>query len=505
MTTALEMEDDSNKERQQAELLDKIHSLSDLELAVLLSLIAREHCLISTEPDFVQDLSKELCLTAVKTFGLTPVIVPCHSQMTLDEFAAALLVPVTPPSSPQPNNNNNNNNNNQQNYHSHRSVPSGSGSYFSSKPNNVVPGSSSSAHPPPASQQQQQQQPPATQIANVVLAQNLDHAPRAVQIQALELLRTRRLFTRTSVQAAPKQFLFVAVVGAESGGQARVTHHLNDFLYLAHWHDSEDGFAYLEEQAEQEVWAGNSRMGMGMGMGMGIAGMGNNDNTNGNGEDEDESPYIKAGTGIDIDADRTSIDSGSSVVKRGVGSMANSGLIHESYHSALSGPLAASRHGALGAPVNLSPQFTFHSNDPTAVNATESGPPLFSESEIAHLANLAQNSVSVDIDVRRYQMNIVAFLRMHRAVNGGITPQATKHFEQLMRSLAPLHGLDFVTPALVGLAAKKVYLHRIEIVTPERERSMQWGSELAAVEAMLEGVGPEEVIEDVLGMVAVPQ
>lgn len=488
MTTVPEMEDDSNKERQQAELLDKIHSLSDLELAVLLSLIAREHCLISTEPDFVKDLAKELCLTAIKTFGLTPVIVPCHSQMTLDEFATALLVPITPPSSPQPNNN-------QQNYRSHRSVPSGSGSYFSSKHSNNVPGSSSSAHPPPPSQQQQQQQPPATQIANFVLAQNLDHAPRAVQIQALELLRTRRLFTRTSVQTAPKQFLFVAVVGAETGGQARVTHHLNDFLYLAHWHDPEDGFAYLEEQAEQEAWAGSR-------MGMGIAGMGNNDN-DGNG-DEDESPYTEAGA--DIDVDRASIDSGSSVVKRGVGSMVNSGLIHESYHSALSGPLGHGHgpSGRLGAPANLSPQFTFHSMDPTAVNATES-PPLFSESEIAYLAHLAQNSVSVDIDVRRYQMNIIAFLRMHRAVNGGITPQATKHFEQLMRSLAPLHGLDFVTPALVGLAAKKVYLHRIEMVAPERERSMQWGSELAAVEAMLEGVGPEEVIEDVLGMVAVPQ
>ncbi|KAK3952527.1 hypothetical protein QBC32DRAFT_141483 [Pseudoneurospora amorphoporcata] len=482
MTTVPEMEDDSNKERQQAELLDKIHSLSDLELAVLLSLIAREHCLISTEPDFVEDLSKELCLTAVKTFGLTPVIVPCHSQMTLDEFAAALLVPVTPPSSPQPNNSHNN-------YHTHRSVPSGSGSYFSK--HNNVPGSSSSAHPP--SQQQQQQQVRATQIANVILAQNLDHAPRAVQIQALELLRTRRLLSRTSVHTAPKQLLFVAVVGAESGGQARVTHHLNDFLYLAHWHDPEDGFAYLEEQAE-EGWASR----------MGIMGLGNNDN---NGDGGDDSAYAKA------DDDRASIDSGSSVVKRGtgtgMGSMTNSGIIQESYHSALGGPgRFGSGLGAGAAGPSLSPQLTFHSNDLTAVDPTSGGPqpPLLSDSEIAHLAHLAQHDVSVDIDVRRYQMNIVAFLRMHRAVSGGVTPQATKHFEQLMRSLAPLHGLDFVTPALVGLAAKKVYLHRIEIVaSPERERSMQWGSELSAVEAMLEGVGPEEVIEDVLGMVAVPQ
>lgn len=33
---------------------------------------------------------------------------------------------------------------------------------------------------------------------------------------------------------------------------------------------------------------------------------------------------------------------------------------------------------------------------------------------------------------------------------------------------------------------------------------MQWGSKLEAVEAVLEGVGPEEVIEDVLAMVTAP-
>jgi len=31
------------------------------------------------------------------------------------------------------------------------------------------------------------------------------------------------------------------------------------------------------------------------------------------------------------------------------------------------------------------------------------------------------------------------------------------------------------------------------------ERSMQWGSDIDAVAAILDGIGPEEVIEDVLG------
>ena len=94
---------------------------------------------------------------------------------------------------------------------------------------------------------------------------------------------------------------------------------------------------------------------------------------------------------------------------------------------------------------------------------------------------------------------------MHRAVAGGVSPQATKHFENLAKSLAPLHGLDYVTPSLIALAAKKAYLHRLKIVeSAEKERSVQWGSDVAAVEILLEGIGPEDIIEDVLGMVGVP-
>lgn len=128
---------------------------------------------------------------------------------------------------------------------------------------------------------------------------------------------------------------------------------------------------------------------------------------------------------------------------------------------------------------------------------------LISENEIVRLAKLSEE-VEIDVDVIRYTMNIVSFLRMHRAVADGITPAATKHLEHLSRCLAPIHKFDFITPALVGLAARKVYLHRIRITLPEQERSMQWGSKLDAVEAVLDGVGPEEVIEDVLSMVTAP-
>jgi hypothetical protein len=71
-------------------------------------------------------------------------------------------------------------------------------------------------------------------------------------------------------------------------------------------------------------------------------------------------------------------------------------------------------------------------------------------------------------------------------------------------ALAPLHGLPYVTPSLVALAARKIYPHRISITKPEDERSMQWGSSLDAVKAVLDGVTVEDVIEEVLQSVEVP-
>ena len=73
-----------------------------------------------------------------------------------------------------------------------------------------------------------------------------------------------------------------------------------------------------------------------------------------------------------------------------------------------------------------------------------------------------------------------------------------------IRYLAPLHGLDYVTPSLVALATKKVYGHRILIAPPEKERSMQYGSDLEAVKELLYGVTAATVIEAVVNSVECP-
>jgi len=84
------------------------------------------------------------------------------------------------------------------------------------------------------------------------------------------------------------------------------------------------------------------------------------------------------------------------------------------------------------------------------------------------------------------------------------TPFSPYKYTNSSRALAPLHGLLYISPSLVALAARKIYPHRIVITSPENERSMQWGSSLEAVKAVLEGVTAEDVVDEVLQSVEVP-
>lgn len=113
-------------------------------------------------------------------------------------------------------------------------------------------------------------------------------------------------------------------------------------------------------------------------------------------------------------------------------------------------------------------------------------------------------ATSMTPEIRRYLQDIITFLRAERGVDGAITPRATTNFVALSKFLAPLHGINFVTPSLIALAARKVYAHRINIAVPARERSMQYGSDLMAVQEMIEGLTPQEVIETVLNTVPCP-
>ena len=77
-------------------------------------------------------------------------------------------------------------------------------------------------------------------------------------------------------------------------------------------------------------------------------------------------------------------------------------------------------------------------------------------------------------------------------------------FADLTRYLAVIHGQTYVSPSLVALAIRKIYPHRVTILEPEAERSVQYGSDLRAVAAVLRGYDPSQVIEEVLASVDMP-
>lgn len=72
--------------------------------------------------------------------------------------------------------------------------------------------------------------------------------------------------------------------------------------------------------------------------------------------------------------------------------------------------------------------------------------PVFDMRDVEELRKRAEGTV-VSVEVKAYMMNIVAFLRLHRAVGSHITQAATKHFDKLVRyeSLFPLPLSIFLT------------------------------------------------------------
>lgn len=112
--------------------------------------------------------------------------------------------------------------------------------------------------------------------------------------------------------------------------------------------------------------------------------------------------------------------------------------------------------------------------------------------------------VNATAEMRRYEHNIVTFMRLHRAVAGGISAISPRHIGHLTKVLAVMNDVDYVTPSLVSLAARKVLSHRIVLATPDNERSMQWGSDREAVKAALEGVTADTIVEDIVLTVPAP-
>lgn len=335
---------------------EALQDLNDLELAIVVSLVAEEHCIFSSDFTGSTALRDELSAICMHTFGLRSAVVQCNAHTAIDDFNEAILVE----------------NEDSTDYLAEKND--------APRPALTIDFSHARREPSPTGQRSPGNVLDDRRIADVVIASDLDLADQSVQTQVLELIRSRRIFTRTSMHTAPKDFIFVAIMSRRG---ARLSHHLNDIFAMSHFHASEDGLPYTDGELAKDFTP---------------------------------SLTLTDIKGLRLDAERA-----------------------------------------------------------------------FMTSEVA-----------------AYLHNIVLFMRVSRYINRGVTATATKQLRTLAQALAPLHGLSFVPPSLVVLAAKKVYAHRIVLATAETERSLQWGSDPDAVRKLLEGITVEDVIDNVLASVETP-
>ncbi|MCP4356426.1 MAG: MoxR family ATPase [Chloroflexi bacterium] len=97
-------------------------------------------------------------------------------------------------------------------------------------------------------------------------------------------------------------------------------------------------------------------------------------------------------------------------------------------------------------------------------------------------------SVRVEESVRNYVVNVCRATRDHEDIELGVSPRATMALYLTSKARAAIHGRDFVIPDDVKIMAPHVLTHRL-MVNPQTR---------------LRGRKPEDIIRDVVEMVAVP-
>ncbi|KAI5303787.1 hypothetical protein KEM56_007193 [Ascosphaera pollenicola] len=360
------------------EILYKIDDLSDLEIAVLLSLVAREHCIVDTEPEFVDDLLAELRLIIENVYGLNYSVLLCTTETTVDDLRRAFLQRGAPKREIE-----------RATISSSTSMPVESTLSFDQR---------------------------ATTSVNVIVAKHFDIVPQEVQLAALDILCSKHVATSSGPRNLSDPFIFIPLVPSNPKGlSCSFNKHLLDHIFSSYHHSAENGFPNVEASSE---W---------------------------------------------LSSDQTS---------------------------------------SSGRPLNKS-----------VANIGQQRPTLISQEPRAHDNVIAQDigllrslseKVTIPPEVNSYIYSITVFLRMNRGVAGGVTPNTTTHMKQYARCLAPLQKVDYVFPALVEIAARQVYRHRIIVGSPRSDRSLLYGSSLRAVELVFQNLTPEVIIDEVLEEVDAP-
>lgn len=114
--------------------------------------------------------------------------------------------------------------------------------------------------------------------------------------------------------------------------------------------------------------------------------------------------------------------------------------------------------------------------------------PVLSAEQISRFQQEVRR-VHLDEKLLRYIVQIVTTTRNHPALYLGASPRASLAIMAGAKALAAMNGRDFVIPEDIKDVAPSVMIHRI-ILTPEKE---------------MEGVGPAEVVKQIIHGIEVPR
>ncbi|MBJ96293.1 MAG: magnesium chelatase [Rickettsiales bacterium] len=130
----------------------------------------------------------------------------------------------------------------------------------------------------------------------------------------------------------------------------------------------------------------------------------------------------------------------------------------------------------------------YGSYDPQVKGPEEQLPALLSVEDLAELAQLVAE-VHCEIPIIEYVQQILSASRRSRALALGASTRAGLHLLRSARAKALLSGRDFVRPDDIKELVAPVLAHRL-IVEPD---------------AQIEGLGAEQVVDDLLARIEVPR
>ena len=104
------------------------------------------------------------------------------------------------------------------------------------------------------------------------------------------------------------------------------------------------------------------------------------------------------------------------------------------------------------------------------------------------LQRCVEERIYVDQVIIDYISQVVRLTREHPRVSIGVSPRGSLALLKVARSMALIHGRDYVVPDDVKMVALDVLAHRL----------------ILNIEDTLEGVSPNDVVNEVLDQVPVP-